>query len=47
MSMTKTAEDAAMRERERCWAAWANADTLHLNVAPTAWKLYAIEETQL
>ena len=24
-------DDAAMRERERCWAAWANADTLHLN----------------
>ena len=43
----KTVDDAAMRERERCWAAWANADTLHLNVAPTAWKLYAIEETQL
>ena len=27
----KTVDDAAMRERERCWAAWANADTLHLN----------------
>ena len=31
MTTTKTADDAAMRERERCWAAWANADTLHLN----------------
>ena len=32
MTTTKTADDAAMRERERCWAAWANADTLHLCV---------------
>ena len=32
MSTTKTADDAVMRERERCWAAWANADTLHLCV---------------
>ena len=31
MSTTKTVDDAVMRERERCWAAWANADTLHLN----------------
>ena len=31
MTTAKTAEDAAMRERERRWAAWANADTLHLN----------------
>ena len=31
MTTTKTVDDAAMRERERCWAAWANADTLHLN----------------
>ena len=31
MTTTKTADEAAMRERERCWAAWANADTLHLN----------------
>mgnify|MGYP003315126917 CR=1 FL=1 len=28
----REAADAAMRERERCWAAWANADTLHLCV---------------
>jgi len=27
-----TVDDAAaMRERERCWSAWANCDTLHLN----------------
>ena len=32
MTTTKTVDDAAMRERERCWAAWANADTLHLCV---------------
>ena len=31
MTTAKTVDDAAMRERERCWAAWANADTLHLN----------------
>ena len=23
MTTTKTVDDAAMRERERCWAAWA------------------------
>ena len=31
VSTRSMADDAAMRERERCWAAWANADTLHLN----------------
>ena len=39
MTTAKTAEDAAMRERERCWAAWANADTLHLCVGSVPWGL--------
>lgn len=26
-----TTDVATMRERERCWSAWANCDTLHLN----------------
>ena len=42
MTTAKTADDAAMRERERCWAAWANADTLHLCVGsvPSGLRLF-------
>ena len=42
MTTTKTADDAAMRERERCWAAWANADTLHLCIGsvPSGLRLF-------
>ena len=42
MTTTKTVDDAAMRERERCWAAWANADTLHLCVGsvPSGLRLF-------
>ena len=42
MTTAKTVDDAAMRERERCWAAWANADTLHLCVGsvPSGLRLF-------